>query len=160
MISAARIATVFRKKGRSGTLTKLASEFTLQQISPVLDELGDEIPLIVSMRSCDEWFAFTKSYLLSKYAGTLRRVRLDTIHRISGNIRDHAEAKRNGGKLEVELQDGSSASVTVESGGTYVALYNVFQYLVQVSGPRSNKPMMGSGQPRPTTNDRRPTTHL
>jgi len=160
MISAGRIVTVFRKKGRSGEFTKLASEFAPDQFSPVLDQLENEEALIVGMRSGDEWFVITRPYLFLKHMQGRERVRLDAVVGILNNIREHAEGKHHGGTFRLRLRDGATICVKVESGGPYVALWNVFRYLCKMNNPPSNRPLMGRGAAKPTTDDQRPTTPL
>jgi hypothetical protein len=110
MISAGRILTIFRKKGRSGEFTKLASEFLPEQLVLLRNEL-DEPPLIVKLRSTNDWFVITKSHLLLKHAQRRQRLNLEDVHSILNDIREHAEGKHHGGTLRLKLRDGRSVGV-------------------------------------------------
>lgn len=157
MISAGRIVTIFRTKGQSGEFTKLASEFTPEQLSPVLDQLGNEPPLIVSFHSERKWFVVTKLCLVSKRDDRLDRIPLDQVARVRSDVRDLAMGKRHDGKLDFLLRNGSLASIDIEAGGPYVAMLNVFLYLAKVNRPRDGDSTIGTEKARQTTNDERPT---
>ena len=126
MISAKRIVTLFRQTGGSGEFTKPADELTDAQLALLREDIGQEAPLIVSMRSAGEWFVLTMSHLVLKDGDALRRIPLEHVEWIDNATGDY---KLRGGKLNVRLRDGSLVGINVEAGGPYVALMNVFMYI-------------------------------
>jgi hypothetical protein len=142
MISAKRIVSIFRQTGGSGEFTKSIDELTDAQVKSFPQDVGKETPLIVSMRSADEWFVLTPSHLVLKDRDVLRRVPLEHVEWIV--TPEDAEFKSHGGKLGVLLRDGSAVSLHVEAGRPYVSLMNVFMYIARVAGPPSHRALTGA----------------
>jgi hypothetical protein len=117
MISAKRIVTIFRQKGGSGEYTKPADELTDKQLAILRGKLGEESPLIASVRSADEWFALTSSHLIWKHAGGMCKIQLVNVEKVVGLIEDprsFVEGKLHDGKLGVKLRDGSVVNVAAD----------------------------------------------
>jgi hypothetical protein len=151
MISAKRITSIFRQTGGGDDFTKLADDFSDEQIAPLREDPKNERMLIVGLTSASEWFAITKQDLVVQDRGGSRRILLESIDWI---VTRDDNYKANGGTLGVKLRDGSIVSINIHSGKPYVALMNVFMYIGRVGGPPSGRGLTGS----PTTDDQRPTT--
>jgi hypothetical protein len=152
MISAKRIVTLFHQTGGGGEFTKLAEEFTEAQLAPLRVYLDEERPLIASVKSPDDWFVLTPFRLISKNRGGLRKIPFENVEWIDSVP---ADFKLQGGDLGIKLRNGRSLRISIESGRPYTALMNVLMYVARVTGPPSGRTLTG----KPTTNDRRPTTH-
>jgi hypothetical protein len=135
MISAKRIVTIFARRGGGGEFTKTADELTSSERARLQAELEGQAPLIASARSEDEWFALTETHIASKRPGAFRRVRLDEIAALISPAggKGFERGKKDGGVVEVRLRDGSTVTVSTESGGPFVALTNAFLYLARVN---------------------------
>jgi hypothetical protein len=145
MISAKRIVRLFRQTGGSGEFTKSADELADAQLSPLREDIGKEAPLIVSIRSTDEWFVLTISHLVLKNGDALCRIPLEHVEWIDTNAT--VDYKLRGGRLNVCLRDGSLVGIDVEAGGPYVALMNVFMYIGRVTGPPSHRALTPAWRP-------------
>jgi hypothetical protein len=155
MISAGRILAVFRKNGEDGEFTKIADQLSADQRSAIQGRLKCEAPLIASVRSSDDWFALTSSYLYRQKPGAMHKIRLDSVENVDRQV-FMAGGKFHGGLLELRLKDKSSFAITVESGRPYTGLLNVFLYVERVNR-KSGRSLSGR---RLMTNDERPTTVL
>jgi len=151
MISATRIVGLFRRRGGSGELTRTTSELTPNQLETIQAGVAGQSPLIASVHSKDEWFAVTQSHLVSKGLDGVRQIPLGDIEALSSDVWDLAQGKRQGGDLKLQLRDGSTVALNAESGGPFMALFNVFRYVVQVN--RKSDAAVPSR--RPSTDDQR-----
>jgi hypothetical protein len=140
MISAGRIAKIFHNNGGGGRFTKIRDEISDREASIIQDGLTGEEPLIVSVRSKDEWFAFTKSRVISKSNDHMRSIPLDQVDSLvrPDDLMEWARGKRAGGKLDVRLKDGTLFTVHAESGRPFMALMNVFIYLEKVNREKAS----------------------
>ena len=154
MISANRIVAIFSRRGGSGEFTKTAGELISTERERLQAALEGESPLIASVRSKDEWFAFTEKHIAKKSGGTFRRVKLREVASLisAAGGRSFEHGRKYGGVVQVRLKDGSTLSFETESGGPWVGLMNVVLYLERVN--------RNSATGLATTNDERPTTQL
>jgi hypothetical protein len=163
MLSAQRIVEIFRRRG-GGEFANLTEKLTADQIS-YLEKMAGGEPIIAMMRSRDEWFALTKSHFVLSRERELCRMPFSNICavEISGNYRKNLRRfehiKTTGGDIDVHMQDGRTLQIKVEPGGPYLGLMNVLMRIATLN--RRQRTSEASGQNGlPTTNDKRPTTHL
>jgi hypothetical protein len=135
MISARRLATIFRTRGGGDDVTKLASDLTDQDRASLPVDLRDEALLIVSVPSPNDWFGLTMLHLIVRHGGNSRRVPLSQIKSVSSE--DFADSKRHGGILGVTLRNGEVVNLNIDAPNPYVALMNVFMYIGGATGPRT-----------------------
>jgi hypothetical protein len=140
MISAGRITSIFRKCGGSGPFTKTGDEISDYEASIIQSGLNGENPLIVSVRSRDQWFVFTKSRAVLKDLDNVRTIHLCEVDDLvrPDDLREWVEGKQAGGRLEVRLKDGSLFTVNAEAGRPFMALMNVFMYLAKVNRKKAS----------------------
>jgi len=137
MISLKRIVSLFRQTGGGGEFTKPSDGLTDARLALLRERIGDEEPLLVSMRSAEEWFVLTASHFVLKDGDALRRVPLEEVEWVDTGA--NREYKLRGGILGVRLRHGSWSSANVEAGGPYVGLTNVLMYIARLTGPRSHR---------------------
>lgn len=140
MISAGRIVKIFHKNGGGGRFTKTSDELSDREASIIQAGLTGEKPLIVSVRSKDEWFAVTESRVISKSNDTIRSIPLSQVDSLirPDDLMEWARGKRTSGKLDVRLKDGSLFNIHAESGRPFMALMNVFIYLTKVNRDKAS----------------------
>jgi hypothetical protein len=154
-ISPSRVVHIFRHKGGSGEFTKTGDELTEGESRMILAEMDGESPLIVSVRSKDEWFVLTESRIVLRNSGGLHSAKLLDIDTFfHSGIRELARGKLDGGKFELRLKGGSRLNIDAESGRPFISLLNVFMYLEKINR-KSRTPVSeaGTATTGPTTMD-------
>jgi hypothetical protein len=141
MISPKRMVLVFQHRGSVGKCTTTGDRLSPAQIAVFAADLHGETPIIASVRSPERWFAFTGSRLILKNGEVARTALLaDVVALLRPTGPEHwAEAKISGGKIEIQLRDGSVLHLDVESPEPYIGIVNVIMYLIRInSRPESH----------------------
>lgn len=148
MISPSRIVHIFRHKGGSGQFTKTADELTDEELASVRESLDGEKPLVISVRSKEDWFVLTGSRLVLTNGDGVSSTALRDIDGFShSGIRELARGKLEGGKLEIRSKDGLLFNLRAESGRPFLSLLNIFIYLEKVN----RKPRIATSRAGSTT---------
>jgi hypothetical protein len=155
MISEGRILSIFRTKGGLGGSTSTADELSLYAKEFLEKELKGHQALIARFESKDNWFAVSKSELVSGFKGHVRHTNLtDIMGVVSKPATQLLEVKRSGGPLELRLADDSTLTLWLDGGRPFVGVLNVFNYIVKMNqGRRSGQgllPTRASGSIRET----------
>jgi hypothetical protein len=140
MISPKRMVSVFQHSGSVGKYTTTGDRLSPAEIAIFAADLHGETPIIASVRSPERWFAFTSSRLILKNGEAARTALLADVVALLRPTPEHwAEAKIAGGKIEIQLRDGSVLHLDVESPEPYIGIVNVIMYLIRINGrPKSH----------------------
>jgi hypothetical protein len=97
------------------------------------EKLKGDALLIAHIQSSGNWFAVTASELVYSIESHVQHIRLSDINGIAKRMT--VEDKRSGGTLELGLRDGAVLPLRLESGRLFVAMLNVFMYVVKMNRP-------------------------
>ncbi|HXO35529.1 MAG TPA: hypothetical protein VN901_24585 [Candidatus Acidoferrales bacterium] len=154
MISEGRILSIFRTKGGPGGSTSTADELSQYAKEFLEKDLKGHQALIARVESKDNWFAVSKSELVSGFKGHVRHTNLTDIMGVVSTPTQLLEVKRSGGPLELRLAGDSTLTLWLDGGRPFVGVLNVFNYIVKTThGRRSGQglvPTRKSGSIRET----------
>jgi hypothetical protein len=136
MISEGRILSIFRTKGGPGGSTLAADELSQYPKEFSEKELKGHQALIARVESKDNWFAVSKSELVSGFKGHVRHTNLTDIMGVVSKPTELLEVKRSGGPLELRLADDSRLTLWLDGGRPFVGVLNVSTTIRQ-DEPRS-----------------------
>ncbi len=135
MISPGRVIAIFQRKGGNGQITKTFDAFPEPQKALLLGRLKQDVPLIASFFSNDQWFAVTQSQVVLSLQGHIKSVPLEELHalRYPARAKQLAEGKHANARFELALRDGSVLAFEAEAGRPFVGLLNVFMYVIKMN---------------------------
>jgi hypothetical protein len=137
-LSKSVLLSIFRQKGGPGSNTLPFDEFSLSVQShlrsqlPLLD--GEE-PALVSFKDPSEWVLVTTQRLVWSNKGRVMRIALSDIEDVTVDLKADAEmgarTKQDLSHLIVKTSAGEIHTLTIESGPSFFALWNVLKHVAR-----------------------------
>lgn len=121
--------SIFLRRGKNGTYTRLFNNLEAAQKSTVLAILDfdeTELPVIGSVRDSDNWLVLTTERLVWSIGGTRREIAASAIRGATADLRQlGSDGKLGMQRLQVVAMGGEEHSIELEPGAPLSGVWNI-----------------------------------